>query len=334
MRCPTLNDLLAPPAGKTGWPWTEESPQHPDAMPDGRPWPRISIVTPNLNLDQYLEETIRSVLLQGYPNLEYFVMDGGSTDRSVEIIERYSQWLTHWESERDRGQSHAINKGFARATGDLWAWVNSSDLYLPGALEAFVHLRARRPDAVVLMGACELVDIDGRARVQLPKVGSFFDILDPVRASSNPCVYQPAQMWSGERAREVGPVDETLDLAMDSDFVLRLLEPDRAAACMSNAVARMYFHEGQKSGDSLASEFATATMRRRSLERVKDLLSADEKERIYHNLRTAVAQLELHRFSHSGWKDIAALVRSLVANPQVVTKGTLIRLRNLLKSWR
>ena len=134
MRCPTLADLPAPPPGKTGWPWTAESPQLPDTMPDGRPWPRISIVTPSFNQGQFIEETIRSVLLQGYPNLEYLIIDGRSTDSAVEIIKKYEPWLRYWVSENDRGQAHAINKGLDRATGEIAAYLNSDDFYLQGAL--------------------------------------------------------------------------------------------------------------------------------------------------------------------------------------------------------
>ena len=96
--------------------------------------PKITIVTPSYNQGQYLEETILSVIGQCYPNLEYFIFDGGSTDNSVEIIKKYEKHIDYWVSEKDNGQSHAINKGFERASGDILAWLNSDNMYMPGAL--------------------------------------------------------------------------------------------------------------------------------------------------------------------------------------------------------
>ena len=102
-------------------------------MPEGKPWPRISIVTPSYNQGQFVEETIRSVLLQGYPELDYIVMDGGSKDGTVRIIEKYARWLSHWEDPApDRGQAAGINKGFSKGTGAIYAWINSDDGYLLG----------------------------------------------------------------------------------------------------------------------------------------------------------------------------------------------------------
>ena len=135
MHCPRLGELPSAPEGKTGWPWTKETPRLPEARINNSRWPRISIVTPSYNQGQFIEETIRSVLLQGYPNLEYFVIDGGSTDNSVEIIKKYERWLTYWVSEPDKGQANAINKGLERATGEIAAYLNSDDLYLSGALQ-------------------------------------------------------------------------------------------------------------------------------------------------------------------------------------------------------
>ncbi|MFZ9937930.1 MAG: glycosyltransferase, partial [Luteolibacter sp.] len=107
MRCPTLVELPVPPHGCHGWPWDLQSGPVPDLQNDGRPWPKISIVTPSYNQGRYIEETIRSILLQGYPDLEYFIMDGGSTDETVEIIRKYEPWLAGWVSEKDKGQSDA-----------------------------------------------------------------------------------------------------------------------------------------------------------------------------------------------------------------------------------
>ncbi|QUS59976.1 glycosyltransferase [Synechocystis sp. PCC 7339] len=130
----TLNDLPAPPPGKVGWPWTEGSDPLPKKMPDGSDWPRISIVTPSYNQGQFIEETIRSVLLQGYPGLEYIVVDGDSADETVEIIKKYERALHFWISEPDQGQADALNKGFIHATGEICAYLNSDDWLLPDTL--------------------------------------------------------------------------------------------------------------------------------------------------------------------------------------------------------
>jgi glycosyltransferase involved in cell wall biosynthesis len=134
MLCPTLNELPEPPAGKHGWPWTEESARLSDTMANGQEWPRITVVTPSFRQGRFLEETIRSILLQGYPNLEYFVLDGGSKDNSVEIITKYSPWLSYWMSEPDGGQSDAINRGLRMGSGEFATWINSDDMLCKNAL--------------------------------------------------------------------------------------------------------------------------------------------------------------------------------------------------------
>src|SRR5438034_5705212 len=111
MTNPRLTDLPKPPDGKQGWPWTEESSPSPVLPSNCSEWPRITVITPSFNQVRFIEETIRSILLQGYPNLEYLILDGGSSDGSVDIIGKYSRWIDYWKSEPDGGQSAAINQG-------------------------------------------------------------------------------------------------------------------------------------------------------------------------------------------------------------------------------
>ena len=148
----TLKDLPPPPADKSGWPWTEQSQPLPERMPDGSEWPRISIITPSYNYGQFLEETIRSVLLQGYPNLEYIIIDGGSADNSVEIIRKYEPWLQYWISEPDNGQTDAIQKGFSKSTGVVWNWLNSDDILEKNALQHIAKAFKNNPCATLLFG--------------------------------------------------------------------------------------------------------------------------------------------------------------------------------------
>lgn len=140
--------LPEPPPGKTGWPWTFERMPASGAMPL-EAMPTICIVTPSFNQAGYLEETIRSVLAQGYPKLQYLVIDGGSSDGSVKVIKKYEPFIDYWVSQPDRGQSHAINKGLTRCRGEVFNWINSDDLLTPGALFAVADCWSRYPGSLV-----------------------------------------------------------------------------------------------------------------------------------------------------------------------------------------
>jgi glycosyltransferase involved in cell wall biosynthesis len=221
MTQPLIDILPASYASKAGWPWTEASAPLPGKMPDGSNWPRISIVTPSYNQGEFIEETIRSVLLQGYPNLEYIIIDGGSTDNSVEIIKKYKPWLTYWVSEKDRGQSHAINKGFEHATGEIYAWLNSDDYYLPVALKAFAQAYGTDKRSVAWAGSALEINKEGE------KIGEFEPRIDGDLAffsdwwiSSR--IRQPACAFPAALFNAVEGVDENLHYAMDFDLWLKL----------------------------------------------------------------------------------------------------------------
>ena len=217
---PSLADLPAPAAGRTGWPWTTATVPGAGAMPDAQAWPLIMIVTPSLNQGEFLEQTIRSVLLQGYPAVEYLVIDGGSTDATVGIIRKYEPWLTGWISEPDRGQSHAINKGFAAGCGDVCSWLNADDLLLPGALRTIALLSRRSPAAVAWVGACQRVSADGTLiSVVEPRGLTRGGMAD---GSGEGHFYQPACFVATPAAAKAGPLDEHLHFAFDLDWWLRL----------------------------------------------------------------------------------------------------------------
>jgi glycosyltransferase involved in cell wall biosynthesis len=218
---PQLEDLPIPSQGGTGWPWTEQTPQLPDRMPDGSPWPRISIVTPSYNQGQFIEETIRSVLLQGYPDYEFIIMDGGSTDNSVEIFKIYSSWLTYWASEPDRGQSHAINKGIQRATGEILFWINSDDLCLPGAFQKAAMAFHDNPKKRLVSGQARLIDDQGKI---IGELRSYFKSWEDAVTNPGNTIRQVSTFFSRSLFDELGLLDENPHLAMDIELLVRFTQ--------------------------------------------------------------------------------------------------------------
>ncbi len=223
MRCPAIEELPQPPPGKTGWPWDTESTPLPDKTPDGVPWPKISIVTPSLNQGAFIEKTIRSVLLQGYPDLEYIIMDGGSTDGSVEIIKKYKKWLRHWQSAPDIGQSDAINMGFAHAEGEILAWLNSDDHYCPDALSHVAKAADDLNHISAIVGACRQEDdVYKRSSFILPERLTRKDIA-PWYFGDNQ-IAQPSCFMMAWAVKKAGPLREDLHYVFDYEYWLRLLD--------------------------------------------------------------------------------------------------------------
>ncbi len=179
--------------------------------------PLVSIVTPSYNQACYLEATLRSVLNQDYPNLEYIVIDGGSSDGSLEIIERYGEGLAYWVSEPDRGQADAINKGLRRAGGEIVAWINSDDFYMAGAVSSAVEALARHPEAGMVYADGLMIDEGGglldRHRY---RTYSALDLL------CFEVLLQPTVFMRREALEEAGYLDDRYQLVLDHDLWIRI----------------------------------------------------------------------------------------------------------------
>ena len=180
--------------------------------------PLVSIVTPSFNQARYIEATIQSVLGQDYPRIEYIVVDGGSTDGTLDVIRKYEDRLAHWVSEKDKGQTDAINKGFARATGEILAWINSDDTYEPGAVSAAVNYLMGHPEAGMVYADCNFINEQGRV------IGKFGSAQTNHRLLRQGYVHIPQQtmFFRADLWRQVGPLDPSFYFAMDYDLWTRL----------------------------------------------------------------------------------------------------------------
>jgi glycosyltransferase involved in cell wall biosynthesis len=208
------------PFGKYGWPWT--SGKMPKRSVEINDLPKVSIVTPSFNQGRFIEETIRSVLLQGYPNLEYIIIDGGSSDNSTKIIEKYGPWLSYWVSEPDRNQSNAINKGFERASGDIFGWLNSDDTFMPKAIANLVELRKEYPDAVAWTGSAEKVNLKGKSLgIHKARLGSTKDFGN---FGHGACVYQPSTFIDSKIFNRIGGINEDLEIGLDVELWMRIAQ--------------------------------------------------------------------------------------------------------------
>ncbi len=296
---PAIEELRSLPIGrKSGWPWTVESVGSAIATHDDRPWPKISIVTPSYNQGAFIEKTIRSVLLQGYPNLEYIIIDGGSTDDTIEIIKKYESWLTSWVSETDRGQSHAINKGLNLATGDLCGWLNSDDYYTEGALFKLANAYLDDTSVGAVYGQGHVIDTNGRViyKPELRQVTheGLFDWF------SGHDFMQPSCLFTRDAWLECGPLDESIHISLDVDLWIRISEKfefkkidDLLSIALSHPQAKTTAME-----NLMYVDFAIMVMRhgneakaRELLERQANILSELQAKMDKYNLKKKLKKL-------------------------------------------
>ncbi len=211
-------------------------------------YPKISIVTPNLNGAKHLEKTMLSVLGQEYPNLEYMVIDGGSADGSQEIIRRYEDQLTFWESTSDAGMYHAVQKGFARCTGDIMAWINSDDIYLPGSLFTVADIFSGVSGVHWLQGYPVVIDEEGRLVYSRPAIHSKWSfLLGDYRDGS--FIQQESSFWSRELwERSGGALSEEFRLAGDFELWMRFFREFPMHCTPAVLGAFRYGRGGQISG--------------------------------------------------------------------------------------
>ncbi|WPU98345.1 glycosyltransferase family 2 protein [Mucilaginibacter sp. cycad4] len=228
-----LRELPAPAAGKTGWPWDQET--DPAIYDPKVNWPKLTIVTPSYNQAGFLEETIRAVLLQNYPNLEYIIIDGGSNDQSEQLIKKYASWLSYYQSEKDKGQSQAINMGFSLSSGRYHAWINSDDYYLKDVfhkvISKFMHTKV---DFIYGYGNDHNV-LSGKTNttVVLPFIDYFIKI---------PSLVQPSTFWS---AAIHEPVWEELHCSLDFELWLRLVK-GHSRALIKEPLSVAHVHDQAK----------------------------------------------------------------------------------------
>lgn len=217
--------------------------------------PSISIVVPNYNGGATIDATLRSLIDQNYPRLEILVVDGGSTDNSLEVIRSYERHIAWWISEKDRGQSHAINKGFARATGEIVNWLPSDDVLLPGALHSIAKAFVQNPEADVVAGSCRFAYPDPRSnRVEVPS---------PLSIELLPCMNQIPQQAIFYRRSLLDrspPLDETLHYMMDFDLWNYFVANGARWHFIPEVLAEMRFSESNKTtagGVRITREFET-----------------------------------------------------------------------------
>jgi glycosyltransferase involved in cell wall biosynthesis len=287
--------------------------------------PLVSIVTPSFNQAPFIEQTIRSVLEQDYPNIEYIIIDGGSTDGSVDIIRRYSDRLAYWTSEPDNGQADAINKGWSRSSGRILAFLNSDDYYMPGSVRTAVAALQRNPAAQIVIGQGRWVTENGQP---LQKVLFKYDgdaahhLFDVDKYDSVP---QPAAFVTRAVLDSVGLLDPSFHMGLDGEFFTRVLG-NFEAVVIDDVLACLRLHPGSK---SVAGGIRFAA----DILRVADLMLAQPhaypRFRVDPRRVMSGAHIRAARVNYVNGKPLQALRHLFIAASQSPKYWGIIALRDL-----
>jgi glycosyltransferase involved in cell wall biosynthesis len=226
---------------RNGWPWEVNSPPNQSEDTNNNKWPKISVITPSFNQGDYIEETIRSVIMQNYPNLEYIIIDGGSNDNTVDIIKKYENSISYWVSEQDEGQSSAINKGFKRSSGDIIAWLNSDDIYLADTFIQMIRCINKFPDAGMIYGDYFQKNESTGTLIRIN--GGDFNFNRLIWDNYIP---QPTVFMKSELLKTIGYLDESYHYTMDYDYWIRVSQEYPVAYC-PQLLAQFRFHPESKS---------------------------------------------------------------------------------------
>jgi len=304
-----------PPPGKSGWPW--ELPPAP--VQPTSPIPRISIIIPSFNLGRFIEETIRSIVLQRWPDLDLIIVDGGSTDETVEVIKKYEPWISWWVSEPDGGQAEAINKGLKRATGDIVAWFNADDFFADGIFAVVADGWRRNPKAIYAAPVANFYE-RGRETLICPRRLSLENVIQ--YWTKRAIWHDPGFFWSRAVVDGVGGPDPSLHYAHDFDYLVRALQ-HAEVEYIDHVAAGFRLHQESKTVSMTEQMMAETTkVSRRYWHLVSDLDIA-EFERSQYEARVRLGASKLLRGNAAG---LLLLWRALKERPLV----TPLRLMMLL----
>ena len=317
----TVDDLPAPPSDKSGYPWTTGT----EIIDDCYLLPSISVVTPSYNQGAFLEETIRSVLLQAYPNTEYIVIDGGSTDESVAIIEKYSDFISYWVSEKDAGQSNAINKGFRLVEGDYFAYINSDDRYQPQTFYKVGRAFLEDDNLKWVTGYAEYVDAVGNF-VELMVPEPFSNLKNTLITWEGPraVAIQASNFLSKEIFSRFGYLNESLHYCMDVEFGLRLLRHNIVPSIIPSVLAQARLHQNSKTvSQKQSGAFTNEAVQ--IAQKYSEYLSAKDKAYVLqkigeYNLFYSIGHLSSIYDDESSFRCLEELLKVVVSHPSYLIK--------------